>query len=365
MGGLIVHEWLEPNGGAEKVVEQLAEIFPQEHILALWDDAPGRFSEGRVIESWLSRTKLRSHKALALPFMLQAWRSLDYAKIDWVLCSSHLFAHHASFRHPNKDVRKLVYAYTPARYVWNAELDRRGDNRMIRMASKPLQIIDRHRAQEATSVVAISRFVRERIQQHWNRSCDVIYPPVDVEYFKQSRLGELTPDEVKVIDALPQPYVFGASRFIPYKRLDEVIRFGETARLPVVLAGSGPEEASLREIAAEATVPVLFISSPSLPMLRELYSAALAFVFPAIEDFGIMPVEAMATGTPVIAGRVGGTAETVIDGKSGSLIDFRSVSETLAAVEFAQRDSAQDCVEEAERFDSSVFRLRIQEWVGS
>lgn len=365
MSGLIVHEWLEPNGGAEKVVEELAEIFPDEQILSAWNDAPDRFEKGRVLETWLSQTTLRGNKALAMPFMLQAWRSLKYKNIDWVLCSSHLFAHHASFRHPNRDVRKYVYAYTPARYIWNPELDQRGDTRLLRIASKPLQIIDRRRAQEATSIVAISEFVSNRIQEHWERSCDVIYPPVDVDYFSQSRTVDLTPDELKVIDSLPNTFVLGASRFIPYKRLDQVISVGETVGVPVVLAGGGPEETTLRRIASEATVPVTFISSPSLAMLRELYARALAFVFPAVEDFGIMPVEAMAAGTPVIAGRIGGASETVIDGKTGSLIDFRSASEATAAIEFAQSSSPVACLDRARRFDKSVFRSGIEEWVGS
>ncbi len=93
---------------------------------------------------------------------------------------------------PNQDVRKYVYAYTPARYIWNPELDQRGDTRFLRAASRPLQLIDRRRAQEATSIVAISQFVRERIQEHWDRSCDVIYPPVDVEYFAKARTSDLT-----------------------------------------------------------------------------------------------------------------------------------------------------------------------------
>lgn len=365
MSGLIVHEWLEPNGGAEKVVEELAHIFPAEQILAAWNDAPGRFEEGRVLETWLAKTWLRKNKALAMPFMLQAWRSLNYQELDWVLCSSHLFAHHASFSRPNQGVRKYVYAYTPARYIWNPELDQRGDNRLLRAASKPLQVIDRRRAQEASSVVAISQFVRERIQQHWDRSCDVIYPPVDVTYFEQNHTGDLNSDEQQIIHSLPETFVLGASRFIPYKRLDQVISFGESAGVPVVLAGGGPEEMALRKIAMKSKVPVTFVPTPSRALLSALYAKAVAFVFPAIEDFGIMPVEAMASGTPVVAALVGGASETVVDGKTGSLIDFRSASDAVAALDFAQTSSPAACRNQASRFDSSVFRASIRAWVGS
>ncbi|MEE9094705.1 glycosyltransferase [Pseudarthrobacter phenanthrenivorans] len=365
MSGLIVHEWLEPLGGAEKVVEQLADIFPEELILAAWNDAPDRFDSDRVLETWISKTPLRRHKALAIPFMLQAWRSLTFSEIDWVLCSSHLFAHHASFRSPNQDVRKYVYAYTPARYIWNPELDQRGDTWFARAASRSIQKIDRRRAQEATSVVAISQFVRERIQQHWERSCDVIYPPVDVKFYTKSHMADLTGSEQATLDSLPSDYVLGASRFIPYKRLDQVIELGEAAGVPVVLAGGGPEEGMLRGLAAETKVPVIFINNPSRAMLRELYVRAMSFIFPAVEDFGIMPVEAMAAGTPVIAGRIGGAAETVVGGRTGRLIDFRSRGEAKDALQAVQSYLPEDCVRRAHEFDNSIFRMRILNWIGS
>jgi glycosyltransferase involved in cell wall biosynthesis len=188
---------------------------------------------------------------------------------------------------------------------------------------------------------------------------------VDVGYFEQERTGDLTPKEQEFIQSLPPTFVLGASRFIPYKRLDQVISLGEAAGVPVVLAGGGPEEAALRTIAAQSKVPVTFVKTPSRVMLSALYAKALAFVFPAVEDFGIMPVEAMASGTPVVAGITGGAAETVIDGKTGRLIDFRSDSDAVAALDFAQSSSPEACLDQARRFDSSVFRTSIEAWVGS
>ena len=142
----------------------------------------------------------------------------------------------------------------------------------------------------------------------------MIYPPVDVEQIQsvadwRTRLDD---EEAAQLAALPSSFLLGASRFIPYKRLDLVIQAGEAADLPVVLAGKGPERAALEAAAERASVPVHFVHAPSWALLFALYQQALLFVFPAVEDFGIMPVEAMAAGAPVLAQAVGGTSESVV-----------------------------------------------------
>ncbi|AUZ35695.1 glycosyltransferase family 4 protein [Arthrobacter sp. PGP41] len=366
MPGLIVHEWIEQYGGAEKVAEEFAMIFPDATIACLWDDYPKRFAQRSVIESWLSKTPLRRRKALALPFTLPTWRSLKIPeRPDWMLCSSHLFAHHAKLSGAGKQVPKYVYAYTPARYVWNPELDDRGNSRAARAISKPLQTIDRARAQEATSIAAVSHYVRERIQNAWLRDCEVIHPPVDVEYYSSSKIALLTPVEGDLLESLPETFVLGASRFVPYKRLDGAIAFGEANQIPVVLAGSGPQESALRELAESATVPVRFVVRPSQPLLRELYARAWAFIFPAVEDFGIMPLEANATGTPVIASTVGGTAESVRHGVSGLLLESFSRSEMRAAASALEAITFENCRKQTERFDRHVFHSEIKSWVTS
>lgn len=365
MPGLIVHEWFEQFGGAEKVVEEMAAVFPDAAIACLWDDYPERFAGRPVIESWMASTPLRRHKGAALPFMLPTWRSLRVPETpDWMLCSSHLFAHHARIAGAAGDIPKFVYAYTPARYIWNPELDQRGDSPLARLASKPLQTVDRTRAQEATSIACVSQFVRARVQHKWQRDCEVIHPPVDVDYYASSRERELSPEEIDVLESLPETYVLGASRFIPYKRLDLVIEFGAVNDLSVVLAGGGPEEAHLRSLAASAPVPVQFVERPSPALLRELYARALAFVFPPVEDFGIMPVEANATGTPVVAGRIGGSAETVADGVSGVLLDDFSPAEMQSAADSLSSITADNCRSRARKFERSMFRQSVAEWVG-
>jgi len=362
LSGVIVHEWLEPHGGAEKVVEQLARIFPDAAIKSLWNDAPDRFAADRVSETWLAKTPLRRHKGAALPFMPTTWRHLGDDDSDWILCSSHLFAHHARFSGPSRHVDKYVYAYTSARYIWHPELDSRGQSPLVRMAVPPLKRIDRARAKEAKSIASISVFVQERLKVSWQRESEVIYPPVEVERFAGDA-GSLSAAEEELIAMLPETFLLGASRFIPYKRLDLVVTAGRAADVPVVLAGDGPLLPQFESMAREKPGTVHIVKSPSHALLRELYRRCLAYVFPAVEDFGIMPVEAMATGAAVIASAVGGAAETVVDGETGVLLDAFDERHLRRAVDRVESVRAEDSVARAWKFDESVFRRRMAEWI--
>jgi glycosyltransferase involved in cell wall biosynthesis len=364
LAGVIVHEWLEPHGGAEKVVEELASIFPDAPIRALWNDAPERFTPSRVTETWMATTPLRSHKGIALPLMPITWRHLGNSDAEWVLCSSHLFAHHARFTGAAKHAPKYVYAYTPARYIWNPELDDRGSSPFIRAASVPLQAIDRRRAQEPRAIASISNFVRERVERSWKRDSTVIYPPVDVDGFIRSE-SPLSDADSEILDALPQTFVLGASRFIPYKRLDLVIEMGKAADLDVVLAGDGPSLADLKTKALEHAGRVHFVNRPSHALLRALYVRSLFYMFPPVEDFGIMPVEAMATGTPVVASAIGGAAETVQHGVTGVLLKDFSAGELREAAKTVTSMDAAACVSRAWAFDRSTFAANITDWIGS
>ena len=363
MSGVLVHEWLSRRGGSENVLEEIAGVFPDAKITALWDDFPERFAAGRVTETWLARTPLRNHKALALPFMLPTWRRLGYSDAEWVLCSSHLFAHHARFAGPARDAPKFVYTHTPARYIWTPELDARGESALLRTVSRPLQKLDRARAQEAHAIAANSKFVAKRIADTWERESTVIYPAVSVQKFADDSADTLTAADEALLATLPSVFILGASRFVPYKRLDIAIKAGAAAGVSVVIAGDGPEEAHLRALASEHPNLVTFVSKPSNAVLNQLYRRALALVFVPVEDFGIMPVEAMATGTPVIVGTVGGAAESVVDGVTGVHLDTFENSDLKSAVETAASLSPEACAARAWDFDVSVFREKIAAWV--
>jgi len=232
--------------------------------------------------------------------------------------------------------------------------------------SPSLRALDRRRAQESYQIAAISEYVRERIQAAWGRDSEVIYPPVDVARIQSvgSWADELSVGDRVIFDRLPLPFLLGASRFVPYKRLDLVIKAGEAADLPVVVAGSGPEERRLREQAAQATVPVHFVLDPSDTFLYALYEAASVFVFPGIEDFGIMPVEAMAVGTPVVVRAIGGGSETVTHGITGAYLPERAGTQDLkSAVVRAASADAGACRHHARVFDAHRFADRLRSWV--
>lgn len=362
MTGLIVTEWIEPAGGAERVLDRFTELFPDADVLCLWNDAPERALGRRVRETWLARTPLRRHKALALPLMPVTWRLPRGPRPDWLLVSSHAFAHHV--RAGRGGVPKYVYAHTPARYLWAPELDTRGDGLAARLAAPPLRRIDRRRAQEATSIAANSRFVAERVARAWGREATVIHPPVDVSGIQSGGWRELLTDaEQRVLDQLPPDFVLGVSRFIPYKRLDTVIDVGETLGRPVVVAGSGPLEAELRARGSQARVPVTVLTGVGDVLIRALMDRATLFVFPPVEDFGIVAVEAMAAGTPVMANRTGGAGESVQEGTGGALFDPRSAEEARAAAELCAGLPRQSVADHARRFDSAVFDRSVRDWV--
>lgn len=365
MSGVLVHEWLAKRGGSENVLVELAQIFPDAPIVSLWDDAPARFAAGRVSETWLARTPLRRHKALALPLMPETWRHLGASDAEWILCSSHLFAHHARFTGPASDSPKYVYTHTPARYIWSPEHDGRGDSAVARAVSRPLQSLDRKRAQEAHSIAVNSAFVAKRVEIAWGRESIVIHPPVNVRAYSHDSSELLSPDEESILARLPDTFILGASRFVPYKQLDVAIASGAASGVPVVIAGDGPEEANLRALADEHPGMVTFVHRPSTALLNQLYRRALVFVFPAVEDFGIMPVEAMATGTAVIANSIGGAAESVKHGVTGALLDSFDPAALREAVEIASTARRADCTARAWEFDSTVFADRIRDWVGS
>ncbi|MFV0373216.1 glycosyltransferase [Microbacterium sp.] len=361
MSGILVHEWLSPEGGSENVFATLCEMFPDAERWALWDASEGRFAG--IHETLLARTPLRGQKAAALPFMPAVWRALPSRSAEWVLCSTHAFAHHARFHGPARDAPKFVYAHTPARYVWAPELDGRGGGAVARGLSSLLKRVDRARAQEPTAIAANSDFVADRIARCWEREASVIHPPIAVDEFGVE--PDLDSVDERVLDNLPTGYLLGFSRFVPYKRLDAVIDAGRAVGLPVVLAGAGPDEQRLRAIADERHPGrVTFVHRPSAPLLRALYRHARALVFAPVEDFGIVPVEAMASGTPVVANAVGGAAESVVVGETGTLVrEWNSPSEVREAVERAVSMDSAACVRRARDFSPEVFEQNMRGWL--
>ncbi|NHU47588.1 glycosyltransferase [Rhodococcus sp. A14] len=365
MVGVIVHEWIERTGGAERVIDAFTRIIPGSDIVCLWNDAPGRYADSLVHESILARTILRKSKALALPAMPVSWRYRRGYDYEWALVSSHLFAHHVRFR-GNDELEKFVYVHTPARYIWDPGLDSRGNSTLVRAVAPLFRSIDRKSAGRVENFAANSRFVADRISRFWNAEASVIYPPVAVESIQSvsdwsEKLGL---EDCQIASSLPSEFILGASRLVAYKRLDAVIRAGELSGLPVVIAGSGPDIERIRSVAENAKVPVFLLGGVSDELLYFLYSVCVVYAFLGVEDFGIMPVEAMAAGARVVANRVGGVGESVVDGETGALCNPDDPESLRDAIHRAAKCNRSASRALALQFDESRFANHIKDWVG-
>ena len=365
MSGLIAQDWVEPYGGAEIVLSALIAELPHADLACLWNDDSRWSSTLRVRESWLARSPLRGRKALSLPLMAGTWRR-DWRALqpDWLVTSSYVFAHHLGTVFP--EVPRYHYVHSPARYLWASEFDQRGSNPLLSPAAAILRQVDRRAARQSGELAANSEFIRARIQRAWNRDATVIYPPVDVAGIsaEPSWADKLTPAEADQLAPLPPgDFLLAGSRMVPYKGHSRVIEIGEALGLPVVLTGSGPEEHRLRAQAQAARTPVHFFGHVSREMLHALYERALAFVFPPVEDFGIMPVEAMAAGCPVVGNRVGGAAEIIVDGVSGALFDPADAAAWAAAIDRAASTDRSAVRAHAQNFNAEKFSASFRAWV--
>lgn len=362
MNGIIVHEWIESIGGAERVVEAMRSAYPDAEVLTLWSSV----TDPNIRESWMSKTPLRNNKMLAIPAMLSTWRHQSAHEADWAIVSSHLFAHHVRFRDAS-ELPKYVYCHTPARYLWEPDLDIRGDSALARSAARFIKPIDRWRAQEAQGIAANSHFVRDRIANYWQRESVVIYPPVEVEAIQatHSWADRVEGAEIEVLHALPDSYVLGASRFVAYKNLEFVIDVAESTGIPAVIVGGGPNEAALRRRACCSKVPIHFVIRPSDTLMRAVMERATVLAFGAVEDFGIIPVEVMALGVPVICGRQGGVMETVLENVTGFHVDLQPGVHLGRAVDQAAALSRATIREHARKFSRERFTREIKEWIGA
>lgn len=364
MVDLIAHEWIEQIGGSEKVLDEFAREFPSAEMLCLWNDAPQRYAKRQVHETFLARTPLRRHKSLALPLMPVAWRLVDLDKFRKILVSSHAFAHHLGARTTRPEQEVFVYAHTPARYLWDTETDARATAFHRRHAARFLRKVDLASISPRTTYAVNSRYVQRRARSAWGVEATVIYPPVDVA--RLQHVGDWSEQIVSAADqeslsALPSEFILGASRFIPYKQLHQVIDAGEAASMPVVLAGSGPEERRLREYGAAANVPVTVLTGPSDALLYSVMQRASAYIFPGIEDFGIMPVESIALGTPAIVNKAGGASEAVLMLQGGVAMDFGKPDFAHALSASANLDMKQASID-CQSFDNERFGTEIAQW---
>jgi glycosyltransferase involved in cell wall biosynthesis len=349
----IVHEWVHARAGSEQVFEALAQTFESADLYALSVNPETALElGGRPLRTtWLNNPAVRDRRKVTLPLMPLAWRSLGKSRYDAVISSHHAFAN--SNRLAGDGIH-LSYVHAPARYIWSPDIDSRGAADLFAPARLYLKWVDLRAVARVTAFAANSNEVAGRIETFWNRQAEVIHPPVAVEYFGRG-----------AVRAKKGGYILGVGRWIPYKNLHLVIAAASIAGLPVKIAGGGPDRSRIIAEAARARVPVELIESPSDEQLRELYQRASVLVFPTMEDFGMVPVEAQAAGTPVVALGAGGALETVIDGVTGVLTSSVDPVELAAAIAVATTLNPADCMRNVERFSRARFQLRIRDWVAA
>ncbi len=355
----VVHEWLTARAGSELCFERIAGIWPDADLYALsWDPSVEFDVGGRDIRTTVIDRPTRSPRGRAalLPVMWAAFRSMQVPEYDLVVTSSHAF----SRAFPVGSAVHVSYTYTPMRYVWFPEIDTRGAGAVMAPARHAMQKLDLRFAQGVHEFAAISSFVADRIAQVYDREAEVIFPICDTEFF----MPGADEHDTTVTTMCDEPFLLSVGRFVPYKRHDLAIELGARLGITAVIAGSGPELTRLRRLAERHSgARVVFVEAPSRELIRALYRRAAFTLFPALEDFGIVPVESLASGTPVLALDAGGARDTV-----PREVGERSASTELEElVESAERllgreITAEVCREWSRNFSPAVFDRRIREW---
>ena len=329
----IVHDWLTNMGGAEKVVELMHHLFPDAPIYTLIFDPnnmPDSFLNMDIRTSYLQRFPLAKRKyQWMLPLMPGAIESLDLRYYDLVISSSTSCAKGVLTR---ADCCHICYCNTPMRYAWDFYQDYLAGRPWVmrKLISRQMHWIrqwDRLSADRVDHFIANSRNVKNRIYKHYRREAEVIYPPVDTDYFAPR-------------DAGSGNYFLCAGRLVGYKRIDLAVQVCSDMHLPLVVAGDGGE---LKRLRAMAGPTVDFRGRVSDAELLKLYQNCRAFIFPGEEDFGITPLEAQACGRPVIAYGKGGALETVAVEQTGVFFEDQTVDALrLALATFIECESTFD-----------------------
>ncbi len=323
----IVHEWLVNYAGSEKCVESFTNIWPEAEIYTLVDFLNDDLRD-IILKGKASNTSFIQHLPYAkekhrkyLPLFPRAIESFNLKNYDLIFSSSHSVAKGVKTR---KNQLHICYCHSPMRYAWDeadyylkgANLNSGVKGALAQMILKYLRAWDLKSAKNVNYFIANSNHISKKIKRIYNRDSDVIYPPVDIQKFSLIKEKE--------------DFYLTASRLVPYKRIDLIVdAFAKMLDKKLVVIGSGPEK---EKILSKATPNVDVIGYQDFESLKSYMQRAKAFVFAAEEDFGIIVVEAMACGTPVIAGNYGGTAESVIDGKTGILFKDQSVDSIISAV---------------------------------
>jgi glycosyltransferase involved in cell wall biosynthesis len=366
----IVHDWLTGMRGGEKVLEVFCELYPRADLYCLFH-IPGRVSET------IERMKIRTSFIQRLPFLQTRYRwylplfpaaveRFNLSRYDLVISSSHCVAKGAVTA---PDACHISYVYTPMRYMWDLYEDYFGKGRagfltrrLVPLFAARLRAWDVSSSARVDSFVAISEHIAARIGKYYRRKAAVIYPPVDTERFRPSGRA-------------PEGFYLVVSALVPYKRVDLAVEAFNSLGAQLRVIGTGPEEKKLRKL---ANSNVKFLGYQSDEIVAQHYADCRALIFPGKEDFGIVPVEAMASGRPVIAYGRGGARETVVllaagapgrtpTSPTGILFEEQSAGALCEAVMLFERNSHKfdpaAMRQHSLKFDRGIFKKNIAQYI--
>ena len=345
----LVTEWNGEYGGAENVNLEICKLFheyPEVH--SIWNENPELLT---VRDSPLRILKNTPKQFAGFLSFFHHLLGLS-KKYELVISSSFMYAHLSRSR--NRNAKHLVYVHTPIRYIWSPSIDERAhDWRYVFLFASPiLKKLELHFLDRNAVFVCNSQEVSMRIARYWGIAASVINPPVDIEFYRNF-VQIQKPNSLQLISA---------GRFVKYKNHDMAIELARKLNCKLILAGSGPEEVSLRRMAIQTGVDVDFVISPKRDTLANLISKSSVFLHLAHEDFGILPIEAMSTGTPVVGFSVGGLCETVNEVNGRLSQDFEGLTSSITEAVRLDRLKVSASIE---KYSSKHFRREIQDLIVS
>ncbi len=354
----LVHDYLVQYGGAERVLEALAEIFPLAPIYTLVYDEKlfkNTFGKRKIYTSFLQLLPFsKSHHRSFPVLMPMAIESFDLSAYDLVISDSNSYAKGVI---TGAETLHICYCHTPMRYAWDdchnyahAFSFSFITRKLVPVAMNYIRLWDKISAERVDKFIANSAFVSKRVNKYYRQKAAVIHPPVDISFYKKS------------FGAEKENYFLVVGRLIQYKRFDLAIEAFNILGLPLKIIGDGPESSRLKKRAGKN---IQFLGWLSDEETRNYYAKATAFIFPQEEDFGIVLLESMACGTPVIAYRGGGALEVVKEGINGIFFDEQSAASIAGAVKKFQNLAFDKnaIMESVADFDKEKFKKKIKEFV--
>jgi glycosyltransferase involved in cell wall biosynthesis len=354
----IVCDWLTGIGGAERVVLELHKLYPTAPIYTSQYDkqAIDWFNDADVRTLWLQHLPKSLRKFLP-PLRTIAFRRLDLSSYDLVISSSGAEA--KAVKTGSKTIH-ICYCHAPTHYYWmryDEYLQNPGFGKLdwlarigLKTLVSPLRHLDYKAAQQPNYLIANSTFSKEQIRKYYHRESKVIFPPVDIDKFKNP------------INDSAKKGLLAIGRQTPYKKIDLAVAAANKLGSPITVVGNGPDHSKLMKMAGSS---VSFVTDATDKEVVKYMASAKAFIFPGIDDFGIVAVEALASGTPVIAFDVGGANDYIIDGVNGLLFNkqtIKSLTTTLEKLK-TKKFHSNDIAETVTKFSTSEFTKNISSFI--